>query len=380
MLGPHHLSIVMIVVLSSCLNKGQRDPTDTSDLPPSDSDADTDADADSDTDSDTVWNEPPVVDSVSLSPMSVYTNDTVTATAVTSDSDGDSVTVSYAWYVDGGAVGATGSSLDGAAWFDKDQMVYVVVTPNDGTDDGTPASSSTLTVLNTAPGVPTVSINPDEPVEGVDDLVCVIDTESSDDDGDSVTYTFTWTVDGASWTGSTSTTHEADDTVAGADISAGEEWTCAVTPHDGDEDGTSAAAAVTVLSGFVGGEIDLSAADAKLVGEAADDQAGISVSSAGDVDADGHDDLLVGAYNEGSGGSQAGAAYLVMGPVSGEVDLSAADAKLVGEAADDHAGRGVSSAGDVDADGHDDLLVGAYGEASGGSEAGAAYLVLGGSL
>jgi len=69
----------------------------------------------------------------------------------------------------------------------------------------------------------------------------------------------------------------------------------------------------------------------------------------------------------------------VLGPVTGTVDLSAADAKLVGEASDDYVGsESISSAGDVNGDGFDDLLVGAWGQDEGGDEAGAAYLVLGG--
>ena len=143
-----------------------------------------------------------------------------------------------------------------------------------------------------------------------------------------------------------------------------------------DSGGSHAGAAYLVL-GPVSGEVDLSDADAKLVGEASGDYAGCSVSSAGDVDADGYADLLGGAEGEDSGGSLAGAAYLVLGPVSGELDLSASDAKLVGEASGDYAGSSVSSAGDVDADGYADLLVGADEESSGGSCAGAAYLVLG---
>ncbi|MBI2340789.1 MAG: FG-GAP repeat protein [Deltaproteobacteria bacterium] len=87
---------------------------------------------------------------------------------------------------------------------------------------------------------------------------------------------------------------------------------------------------------------------------------------------------MVGARYEGSGGSDAGAAYLVLGPVtSGTTSLSSADAKLVGEASYDNAGSAVAGAGDVDNDGYDDLLVGAIGE-SGGAWAGAAYLILGG--
>jgi hypothetical protein len=106
------------------------------------------------------------------------------------------------------------------------------------------------------------------------------------------------------------------------------------------------------------GTIDLSTADAKLVGEEGRDSAGAYLSGAGDVDGDGHDDLLVGAIGNDEGGRLAGAAYLVRGPVAGTVDLSMADAKLVGEDRGDGAGR-VAGAGDVDGDGLDDLLVGA---------------------
>ena len=120
------------------------------------------------------------------------------------------------------------------------------------------------------------------------------------------------------------------------------------------------------------GEIDLSLADAKLTGESSGDQAGIAVAG-GDVDGDGYSDILVGAWYDASGGTDAGAAYVVYGPVSGDVGLSLADAKLIGEAASDYAGCDLDGRGDVDGDGYDDILVGAYGAGDGG----AAYLLYG---
>jgi hypothetical protein len=144
-----------------------------------------------------------------------------------------------------------------------------------------------------------------------------------------------------------------------------------------DEGGKDAGAAYLVL-GPVTGTRDLSLADAKLLGERNNDQAGASVSGAGDVDADGHDDLLVGAHANSEGGVLAGAAYVVLGPVTGTLDLYYADAKLVGERREDYAGVSVSGAGDVDDDGHDDLLVGALSRA--GASGGAAYLVYGAGL
>ncbi len=115
---------------------------------------------------------------------------------------------------------------------------------------------------------------------------------------------------------------------------------------------------------------------AKFIGEAINDFAGHSVSSAGDVNNDGYDDFLIGAYGNDPGG----AAYLIYGATttfSGNITLSTSNAKFRGEAAGDSAGRSVSSAGDVNNDGYDDFLVGAYGNNAGGNDAGAAYLIYG---
>ena len=149
--------------------------------------------------------------------------------------------------------------------------------------------------------------------------------------------------------------------------------------------GSPYAGAAYLVLGPVTGNLDLSLADAKLVGERRLDRAGLNVSSAGDVDGNGHDDLLIGAGNNDHGGADAGAAYLVLGPVTGTLDLSLADAKLVGVRQFDYAGGRfgdppvpgtmVAGAGDVNADGHDDVLVG--GGLNYDGAAGVSYLVLG---
>ena len=146
----------------------------------------------------------------------------------------------------------------------------------------------------------------------------------------------------------------------------------------GDDDGNSQAGAVYVVFGAVSGELDLSQADIKLIGEDAGDFSGQAVASAGDVNGDGLDDILVGAYGDEDGASSAGSAYLIFGGISSDTSLSSADVQLIGESRDDYAGWSVSGAGDVDGDGLDDVLVGAYGDDDNGSEAGAVYVVLGG--
>ena len=131
-----------------------------------------------------------------------------------------------------------------------------------------------------------------------------------------------------------------------------------------DDAETRAGKAYLVLAASLGSTstLDLSLADYSLVGENRGDMAGVSVSNAGDVDGDGLDDLVVGAKGNDDGGSSAGKAYLVLGASLGvdpEIDLADADYGFIGEAGGDYAGVSVSTAGDVDGDGLDDLLVGA---------------------
>ncbi len=129
---------------------------------------------------------------------------------------------------------------------------------------------------------------------------------------------------------------------------------------------------VYLVLGLPSGTVSLSEAEAVMYAEAYGDEAGYAVAGAGDVDGDGLDDVLIGAYQAAGGG----AAYLLLGPVTGTVQLAAADAELSGEASNDRAGSAVAGAGDVDGDGDDELLVGASREGSGGTYAGAAYLVM----
>ena len=144
-----------------------------------------------------------------------------------------------------------------------------------------------------------------------------------------------------------------------------------------DVGGSSSGTAYVVLGG-VTGDVDLANAYVELIGESVADYAGWSVSGIGDVNGDALSDVLVGAYGDDESASNAGAAYLILGGMSGSLDLSQSDIKLLGTSASDNAGRAVAGAGDVDGDGFADLLVGANGVDDGGSSAGAVYLLLGG--
>src|ERR687886_577767 len=121
-------------------------------------------------------------------------------------------------------------------------------------------------------------------------------------------------------------------------------------------------------------------------GIAAYDQSGFSVSSAGDVNGDGFDDLIIGARGADPNGiNAAGQSYVVFGSNSGfgaSFNLSALNGSngfaINGIAANDYSGRSVSSAGDVNGDGIDDLIIGApFASRNGIFAAGQSYVVFG---
>ncbi len=104
---------------------------------------------------------------------------------------------------------------------------------------------------------------------------------------------------------------------------------------------------------------------------------GCTISSAGDVNGDGYDDVIIGAYCYDNGQTDEGRAYVYYGSSSG---LQSSPAKTY-EANSIYAylGMAVSTAGDVNNDGYDDIIIGAYNYDNGDSTEGRAWIYLGSS-
>lgn len=191
-----------------------------------------------------VGNTAPTVTSVSLSPTEPGTDDAITATVVSDDVDeDDTLTTTYAWTVEGVTVAGATSATLAASNFAKGDEVEVTVTVDDGT--ATASSTASVTIGNTAPTAPTVLISAID-LEDDEDLVCAIATAATDADGDTITYTVSWQVDGVDYAGTTSTTTNTGDTIPAAETTPEETWSCTVVANDGTEDSAEASAEVDI--------------------------------------------------------------------------------------------------------------------------------------
>jgi len=137
---------------------------------------------------------------------------------------------------------------------------------------------------------------------------------------------------------------------------------------------TTAVALTDVVGGAGGFAMD---------GAAAFDRASFSVSGAGDVNGDDLDDVIIGAWEADPNGLSSGRSYVVFGKAdTAIVELDAVTGgvggfALDGEAPGDAAGHCVSGAGDVNGDGFDDLIIGAYRADPNGLTSGRDYVVFG---
>ncbi len=202
----------------------------------------------------------------------------------------------------------------------------------------------------------------------------------------------------------------------GTGASRGELWaqeTLTLTALDTEAGRTTVTFTVTTRANVLDTSKFASAHGFIVQGDAADDRAGRSVSRAGDVNGDGLEDLIVGAWNGDDGGENAGEAYVFYGkagtdtasPFGTEVQIGpdgttvTDDTRLEGsvvrhvldttrlapndgfvlqgDAAYDRLGFSVTGAGDVNGDGVDDLIVGAPVGGDGGPVAGEAYILYG---
>jgi hypothetical protein len=166
------------------------------------------------------------VATVTLSPDPVTSLETIQAAVESTDADGDTITHSWSWSVDGQATGMTGPQVPSGST-ERGQVWEVTVVPHDGEAQGEPVSAS-IEVSNTPPEALSATVSPSEAYE---DTVLTATGSGDDPDGDEVTVSFDWIVDGAS-VGVPSD----QDTLDGTWFDKGQSVQVAVTVNDGVAD------------------------------------------------------------------------------------------------------------------------------------------------
>lgn len=187
----------------------------------------------------TVQNSAPELSSCSISPSAPSTAEDLTAIPNGwSDTDGDPAGYQFTWYINGFNQATTTDPVLLSTVHQKGDQLQVDCIPDDGLDTGPAATSNSVTVVNTAPEAPTISIDPASP--STDDMLsALIVTDSLDADNDSISYSYEWTKDGGS-------TPHASSTIASALTDTNEYWAVTITPNDSESDGPTVVAAVTI--------------------------------------------------------------------------------------------------------------------------------------
>jgi hypothetical protein len=125
----------------------------------------------------------------------------------------------------------------GSTNFVAGDVVSLLVEASDG-QAVTSRAANPVTIGNTAPTTPLIGVTPASPQAG-ESLTCTVTTPSTDADGDAITYTYVWLKNGTQF--SSETSNELTSVVDGANVGAGETWTCRVVASDG-RGGTSSPA------------------------------------------------------------------------------------------------------------------------------------------
>ena len=193
-----------------------------------------------DTASVTVDNTDPVLTSTRVSPATGVTTSTrLTCSAVATDADDETPTLTYAWSTAGGTALGTGASitLDPSDVSPTDR-VTCTATATDGYG-GTDTGTSSVTLVNTDPVISAVTVTPSTSVTTSTRLTCAATV--TDADGETPTVTYAWTTGGGTSLGS-----GARLTLDPADVSPTDTVTCTATATDGYGGTDAAKGSVTV--------------------------------------------------------------------------------------------------------------------------------------
>jgi hypothetical protein len=174
-----------------------------------------------------VGNAAPFITAAAVNPTSPRSNGTLTATQSATDADGDRLTFSYVWFVNGNEVLGQNASTINGDHFTRDDVVTFTVTAFDGQDHSAPfPATNSATVINTAPNFTTVTLSATTATEA--SVLSCAASGWTDLDGDPEGYLWSWYINGNLQPGLN------DPTLTGASFDRGQQVSCGAQAWDGD--------------------------------------------------------------------------------------------------------------------------------------------------
>lgn len=179
----------------------------------------------------------PSLESVSLSPATAYTNDTIGCDAVLNDTVASSITAYYTLYLND-AVNSSGSTACASevsckvtevavADTSKGQAWKCEVQPEDGGYNGTATNSSALTISNLVPVVSSVTLSPSSPL---DNGTLSFTNTTSDADTDAITaWSIKWFLNDVQ-----NTSYDNVSSLSATNLSGTQNWTVSLAAYDGE--------------------------------------------------------------------------------------------------------------------------------------------------
>ncbi|TNF36879.1 MAG: hypothetical protein EP329_04595 [Deltaproteobacteria bacterium] len=197
----------------------------------------------------TVANTPPSCDAASIFPTAANTTKDITCTCSGfSDADDDDEASTCTFYDGATPLAGDGSCTLTADATDKGMQIHCSLVPGDGDDDGDAVTSGEVPILNAPPTAPVVALAPTV-ADATTTVTCSLSTPSTDPDGDSVTYTVAWLVDGFENTGVMSSSLVAGSLSDASGVGAhrGSRLSCRLRASDGEASSAPATSAELVL-------------------------------------------------------------------------------------------------------------------------------------
>ncbi|HMV67325.1 MAG TPA: FG-GAP-like repeat-containing protein, partial [Myxococcota bacterium] len=172
----------------------------------------------------------PVVTSCVITPGDADTSDDLTAFAAAEAPEGGPVTWAYRWRVDGALQTDVSGPVLPADRTVRGAEIVVECMPRNGNGRGLPVSSTPVEIHNAVPQATLCTMSPNPPIGGIPATGSMA---AWDDDGDPITWTVSWQVDGAA----TSSGPSLD----GSHFGVGDQVAIVCTPSDGIDAGPALA-------------------------------------------------------------------------------------------------------------------------------------------